>query len=79
MLLTELTESLRQGEGFMSALEQLSIDYGYFVACPPKYRLMMAFTAAAGRTHALNLLVKKSGEMGDAAKGGRTCGTWPNQ
>ena len=28
---------------------------------------MMAFTAAAGRTHALNLFMKKRGEMVDAA------------
>ena len=51
----------------MSALEQLSIDYGSFVACPPEYRLMMALTAAAGRTHALNLFMKKRGEMVEAA------------
>ena len=67
VLLSGLTEGLRQDEGFMSALEQLSIDYGSFVACPPEYRLMMALTAAAGRTHALNLFMKKRGEMVEAA------------
>ena len=63
MLLSGLTDSLRQDEGFMSALEQLSIDMGSFVACPPEYRLMMAFTAAAGRTHAMNLFMKKRAGM----------------
>jgi hypothetical protein len=67
VLLSGLTEGLKQDEGFMSALEQLSIDYGSFVACPPEYRLMMAFTAAAGRTHALNLFMRKRGEMVAAA------------
>ena len=47
----------------MSALEQLSIDMGSFVACPPEYRLMMAFVAAAGRTHAVNLFMKKRKDM----------------
>ena len=67
VLLSSLTEGLKQDEGFMSALEQLSIDYGSFVACPPEYRIMMAFTAAAGRTHALNLFMRKRGEMVAAA------------
>ena len=67
VLLKGLTESLKQDEGFMAALEQLSIDYGSFVSCPPEYRLMLAFTAAAGRTHAMNLFLKKRCELVAAA------------
>jgi len=67
VLLKGLTESLKQDEGFMAALEQLSIDYGSFVSCPPEYRLMLAFTAAAGRTHAMNLFLKKICELVAAA------------
>ena len=63
VLISDLTEGLRQDESFMSALEQLSTDMGSFVACPPEYRLMMAFVAAAGRTHAVNLFMKKHKEM----------------
>ena len=63
VLISGLTEGLRQDESFMSALEQLSIDMGSFVACPPEYRLMMAFVAAAGRTHAVNLFMKKRKDM----------------
>ena len=63
VLISGLTEGLRQDESFMSALEQLSIDMGSFVAMPPEYRLMMAFVAAAGRTHAVNLFMKKRKEM----------------
>ena len=36
---------------------------GSFVACPPEYWLMMAFVAAAGRTHAGNLFMKKRKDM----------------
>ena len=67
ILLSGLTESLKQDEGFMAALEQMSIDYGSFISCPPEYRLLMAFTAAAGRTHAINLFVRKRAEMIAAA------------
>ena len=63
VLISGLTEGLRQDESFMSALEQLSIDMGSFVACPPEYRLMMAFVAAAERTHAVNLFMKKRKDM----------------
>jgi hypothetical protein len=58
-----LTEGLRQDKSFISALEQLSIGMGSFVACPPEYRLMMAFVAAAGRNHAVNLFMKKCKDM----------------
>ena len=36
---------------------------GSFVACSPEYRLMMAFVAAAGRTHTVNLFMKKHKDM----------------
>ena len=45
----------------------MSIDYGSFISCPPEYRLLMAFTAAAGRTHAINLFMRKRAEMIAAA------------
>ena len=63
VIISGLTKGLRQDESFMSALEQLSIDMGSFVACPPEYRLMMAFVAATGRTHAVNLFMKKRKQM----------------
>ena len=63
ILVAGLTESLKQDEGFMAALEQMSIDYGSFISCPPEYRLFMGFTAAAGRTYAINLFVRKRAEM----------------
>ena len=47
----------------MSALEQLNIDMSSFVACPQEYRLMMTFVAAVGRTHAVNLFIKKRKDM----------------
>ena len=73
VLISGLTEGLRQDESFMSALEQLSIDMGSFVACPPEYRLMMAFVAAAGRTHAVNLFMKERKDM--IARSGGTLAT----
>ena len=57
-----MTESLKPDEGFMAALEQMSIDYGSFISCPPEYRLLMIFTAATGRTHAINLFMRKRAE-----------------
>ena len=61
-----LTESLRQDQACMTALEQCSIDYGCSWAVGPEYRLGMAFVAAAGRQHALNSFLEMRAKMAQA-------------